>query len=144
MNKQKLAETAVAQMLIHDGFSAWLGIELLEIKPGRTLLKMKVRKEMLNGFNICHGGILFALADSAMAFAANTHGQLSVSIENGITYLEKVTEGDVITAGAEEVYRSDKIAVYNVSLTKQDNIRVALFRGTVYRTKKTFPEETAG
>lgn len=126
-------------MFRQDRFTSWLGIELIDVKPGSATLRMKIREEMMNGFNICHGGIPFSLADSAVAFAANSHGILSVSIENSISYTEKIQEKDVLTATARELHRNNKIAVYNVVITKQDNTTVGLFRGTVYRTNSMLP-----
>ena len=94
MSDKELAERVVSKMLEHDEFSKWLGIEVLNISPGYSKLKMKVRKEMLNGFHTCHGGITFSLADSALAFASNNHGRVAVALETSIAFphrLSKVT-----------------------------------------------------
>ena len=123
-------------MYDQDWFSQWLGIERIEVKPGRCVLKMKIRRDMLNGFAIAHGGITYSLADSALAFASNSHGQKSVSIETAISHLVSLVEGDEITAEAEEVSKSRKIAVYYISVTRNSGEKVALFKGTVYRTSK--------
>lgn len=136
MTEQEMAETAVNKMLRNDGFSAWLGLEVVEVGPGRATVRMKVRKEMLNGFNICHGGIPYSLADSALAFASNSQGLICLSIENSMTYLSKLYEGDIITASAEEISRGSKIAVYNVIIQKSDGTKVAFFKGLVYITNK--------
>ena len=88
MTEQELAEKVVRVMLEKDAFSQWLGIELLEISADAVIVKMTVRKEMLNGFNLSHGGIVFSFADSALAFVANAHGNVTVSIENQISYTE--------------------------------------------------------
>ena len=141
MNKQKIAEESVNKMLSNDGFSKYLGIEILKIEPGKATLKMKVRKDMLNGFQVRHGGIPFSLADSALAFASNSHGTLSMSIENNISYVAKILEGDELIAEAEEVSLTNKIGVYNVIVIKSDGSKVALFNGTVYRTNKHLLEE---
>ena len=133
---QLLAESLVSGMLSRDGFSAWLGIELVEVKPGSCVVKLKVRKDMLNGFGMCHGGIPYSLADSALAFASNTHGTVTVSIENTISYPAPVSEGDILTAVAEEESAGNRIAFYRVTVTNQSKVAVGLFRGTVYRTKK--------
>lgn len=124
----------VNKMLIKDEFSKWLGIEVLEAANGKAKVKMKVRKEMLNGFNICHGGIAFSLADSAMAFASNSEGKLSLSIDNSITYHEKIVEGDVLLASAEEISSGNKVSVYHVIITNNVRVHVAHFRGIVYKT----------
>ena len=129
-------------MMSKDYFSQWLGIEVVLAGPGQSILKMKIRKEMLNGFGIAHGGISFSFADSALAFASNSHGQKSVSIETSISHTKSLMEGDEIIATATELSRSNKIAVYSIAVTNQQNETVALFKGTVYRTSKHwFPEE---
>jgi acyl-CoA thioesterase len=133
---QALAERVVAGMRDHDGFSAWLNIELLEVAPKLAVVRMVVRGDMLNGFGVCHGGVTFALADSAMAFASNTHGRVTMSIENGMSYTAQVREGDRLTAAAEEVSESGPLAFYSVPVTLDDGRVVALFRGTVYRTRR--------
>ena len=143
MNRESLAERVVERMYSRDWFSQWMGIERVEVAAGRSALKMKVRKEMLNGFDIAHGGITYSLADSALAFASNSHGRMAVSVETSVSHTEPVKEGDVLTALAEEVSLSNKIGIYNVIVTNQDNKKVALFKGTVYRTSKDwFPEST--
>jgi acyl-CoA thioesterase len=124
------------KMYANDAFSKWLGIEVLRTGEGTCELKMKVRKEMLNGFAIAHGGITYSLADSALAFASNSHGKKSVSVETSISHTQSVNEGDVLTAIAEEEHRSDKIAVYQVKVKNQDDRVVAIFKGVVYRTQK--------
>ena len=134
--EQQLAERVVRKMLDHDAFSAWLGLELLEVRPRYAAVRMTVRDDMLNGFGVCHGGVTFALADSAFAFASNTHGRVTVSIDNSITYPHKVSAGDVLTAVAAEDSAATRIAFYSVRVTNQDDSVVALFRGTVYRTKQ--------
>lgn len=133
---QELAEKLVEGMISRDGFSAWLGLEILWVKPGGCAVRLRVRREMLNGFGMCHGGIPYSLADSALAFASNTHGTVTVSIENTISYPAPVSEGDILTAVAEEESAGNRIAFYRVTVTNQTNITVGLFRGTVYRTKK--------
>ncbi len=122
-------------MMQNDAFSKWLGIERVFDGTGNSSIKMVVRKEMLNGFDILHGGVSFSLADSALAFAANSHGIQSVSIENSIHYHLPAKEGDELTAKANEISKSNKLAVYEVVVTNQKNEKVATFKGTVYRTK---------
>ncbi|MBN8695985.1 MAG: hotdog fold thioesterase [Bacteroidetes bacterium] len=142
MDNNTLPEKIVGKMYDNDWFSQWLGIERLEVKQGRCVLKMTIRKEMLNGFAIAHGGITYSLADSALAFASNSHGRMSVSVETSISHTESLKEGDVITATAEEMSLSNKVGVYHITVTNQNNKVVALFKGTVYRTSKEwFPVE---
>jgi acyl-CoA thioesterase len=136
---QALAEAVVHGMLERDAFSAWLGLEVSDLGPGRVTCRMTVRREMLNGFDVCHGGITFALADSALAFASNTNGRVTVSIENSMTYPAKIREGDRLAAAAEEESATQRLAFYRVVVRNQDGTTVALFRGTVYRTEHRHP-----
>ena len=133
----EVARAAVTRMLDNDAFSQWLGVELLVIEPDRCTLRMTVREDMCNGFAVCHGGITFAFADSALAFAANSRNRLSVSIENSIAYPEKVVAGDVLTAVAEPRAVGNKLATYDVTVTNQNSVVVGIFRGNVYRTSRT-------
>ena len=136
MDKQKLAVNVVEKMMADDAFSQWLGIEVANIKPGYAKLKMQVRAEMVNGFNVAHGGIIFSLADSALAFASNSYGRVAVAMENNISFTKKVMPGNILTATTEELSLGRRIAVYNISIANQDEEKVALFRGTVFRTKE--------
>jgi acyl-CoA thioesterase len=136
-----LAKKVVDKMISGDAFSQWLGIEILEITEGFCKLKMTVRDEMTNGFNIAHGGIAYSLADSCLAFAANADGIQAVSIETSISHTKKVANGDILTATSKEMNKSNKTALYYITITNQNNLEVAHFIGTVYRTgKEWFPE----
>ena len=139
MDPQKLAETVVQTMYERDAFSQWLGIELMEIRPHYAKLRMKVRDDMLNGFKVCHGGVTFSFADSALAFASNTHGKITVSIENNIVYPAPVHADDILIAIAEKVHAGNRIATYNVTVSKDSGEGVGHFRGTVYRTNRPTP-----
>lgn len=119
-----------------DAFSKWLGIEVVEVKEGFCELNLVVREEMTNGIKIAHGGITYSLADSALAFASNSHGRKSVSVETSISHTKQCLVGDVITAKAIEKSISNKIAIYEITITNQKDETVALFKGTVYRTSK--------
>jgi acyl-CoA thioesterase len=136
MDIQELAVAVQKKMFDQDWFSQWLGIQCLEMKLGYCKLSMLVRKEMLNGFQIIHGGVTFSLADSALAFAANSHGRVSVSIEASMSYLQSAKEGDTLVAEAVQISISDKIAVYHISVTNQNGMTISDFKGTVYRTPK--------
>ena len=131
-----LSKKVVEKMMIGDSFSKWLGIEVLEISVGFCKLQMKVRKEMTNGFAIAHGGVSYSLADSCLAFAANSDGIQSVSIETSISHTKKVKSGDLLTATSKEINKSNKTALYYITITNQDKLEVAHFKGTVYRTEK--------
>lgn len=137
---QRLAERVVARMMEHDAFSQWLGIEVTDVAPNAATVRMTVRPEMVNGFGVCHGGIAFSLADSALAFASNTHGRLTVSIENGIRYPAPIMPGDVLTATAVERSASRRLAYFDVTVQRSDGDVVALFTGTVYRTSRPLLE----
>ena len=130
------AQKIVNTMINGDAFSKWLGIEVMKVSEGFCKLEMTVRDEMTNGFNIAHGGISYSLADSALAFAANSDGVQSLSIETTISHTKKVLSGDKLTAKTKEISKKEKNAVYNISITNQEDVEVAHFKGTVYRTKK--------
>lgn len=131
---QALAESVVRGMLANDEFSRWLGIELVALAPGRCTVRMTVRPEMVNGFGVSHGGIVYSLADSALAFASNTNGRVTVAIENSIAYPVAVHPGNTLTAEAVEESAANRIAFYSVTVRNEAAVTVAVFRGTVYRT----------
>lgn len=122
-------------MLDNDPFSQWLGIEVLNIDKGYCQLKLSVREEMLNGFQVAHGGIAYSLADSALAFASNSHGRHALSIDTSINHFEKVVLNDQLIATATEESLKPKVGCYRVEIKKDDEL-VALFKGTVYRSSK--------
>lgn len=139
---QQLAERVVAEMLEHDAFSRWLGLEVTSVAPNAATVRMTVRPEMVNGFGACHGGIAFSLADSALAFASNTHGRVTVSVENSIRYPAPIASGDVLTATAVQETAGRRLAFFNVTVTRDGGDVVGLFRGTVYRTsREIFPDD---
>lgn len=127
---------SVAGMLERDEFSRWLGIELLDVHAGGCTLRMQVRGDMVNGFGVAHGGIVFSLADSAMAFACNSGANVTVAVDNAISYPAAIRPGDILTAVAEEESASRRLAYYRVTVRRADEAVVALFRGTVYRTQQ--------
>lgn len=120
-------------MMSTDAFSQWLGVELVDISAGTCSIKMTVRSEMVNGFGVAHGGITFSLADSAFAFACNSHGQHSVSIDNSINHLSPVRTGDTLTATASEDHSGRSTGLYRVEVRNQNEKLVALFKGMCYR-----------
>ena len=126
----------INKMFDQDAFSQWLGIEIIDMYEGFCQLKMTIRKEMLNGFQIAHGGIAYSLADSALAFASNSQGRKSLSVETSISHTVSIKEGDVLTVTTKELSLSDKIGVYLITIINQSNEDVAYFKGTVYRTSK--------
>lgn len=130
------ATAIIDKMYNYDPFSKWLGIKRIEENPGKVVLEMTVRAEMLNGFDIAHGGITYSLADSALAFSANGHGIQSVSIETSVSHTKAVKEGDVLRTQVVEESLTSKIGIYSISILNQHQEKVALFKGTVYRTGK--------
>src|SRR4249920_1488468 len=138
MQAMHVAQKVVDTMFDQDWFSQWLGIERMEVTPGRCVLRMTIRKEMLNGFGIAHGGITYSLADSAFAFACNSHGRKSVSVETSISHTVALKEGDVLLAEANEMHVSNKIGIYQIDITNQEGKVVALFKGTCYRTSQNW------
>ena len=131
----------VDKMFDQDAFSQWLGIKIVDLSKGYCKLKMKVRGEMLNGFHIAHGGIAYSLADSALAFASNSNGKKSLSVETSISHAVAIKKGEDLIATTEELSLSDKIGVYNISITNNKNEKVAFFKGTVYHTSKDWLSE---
>jgi acyl-CoA thioesterase len=132
--ERRKAEEIVNKMYEGDKFSKWLGIEIVEINEGSAVLKMEIREEMLNGFDIMHGGISYALADSALAFAANSRGKVCLSLDQTMNYPASAKKGDILTATAEEKSLTSKTGIYDVTITNQEGKKVGIFRGTVYRT----------
>ena len=134
--KNKLARSVVEHMMQKDLFSQWLGIEIIEIKEGYSKLQMKVRQEMINGFDIVHGGIAFSLADTAFAFACNNRNNLSVALDTSINFTKPVMPGDLLIAEAKELHNGRSTGLYHITITNQKNHQVAFFKGTCYRTGK--------
>ena len=143
-DEQALAERVVHGMIAKDAFSEWLGIEVLEIAPRRSVVQMQVRSEMVNGFGVSHGGIAYSLGDSALAFACNTHGRVTVAIENAISYPLAVRVGDVLTAMAEQESDTNRLGFYRVTIRNQREEVVSTLRGTVYKTDKQHPVDRQG
>lgn len=127
----KTPEEIVNIMLDNDAFSKWMGVELIEIGKGHCKLRCSVKKDMLNGFGIAHGGITYSLSDSALAFASNSYGFQCVSIETSISHIRPVKLGDELEIEAKEIHRGRSIGIYTISIINQENILVSKFKGTV-------------
>ena len=108
-------------------------MRLLEVQPGRARVAMTVRADMLNGHQVCHGGLVFALADSAFAFACNSYNDSTVAAAAAIDFLAAAREGDELSAEAVELWRTGRNGIYEVTVMNQRGERVALFRGRSYR-----------
>jgi acyl-CoA thioesterase len=128
-------------MLAKDHYSRWLGIIIDEHRVGYCSLKFVVRQEMLNGFGIAHGGILFSSADSAFAFACNARGYLTVALDASISFAKPAVDGDTLHVVAKEIHSGNKTGFYDVCITNDKGEIIALFRGTAYNTGKAVCEE---
>jgi len=133
-DEQAQADAVVAGMLARDEFSRWLGVELVTLRPRACTLRMRVRSDMVNGFGVSHGGIVYSLADSALAFASNTNGHVTVSVDNSMSYPAPVEVGDELIAVAEEETAGARLGFYRVTVARQDGTVVGLLHATVYRT----------
>jgi acyl-CoA thioesterase len=122
----------VSKMMTQDSFSQWLGINLEHISLGSCTLSCLVNTSMLNGFEIAHGGICYSIADSALAFAANSYGFKCVSIETSISHTRAVSMGTKLTAKCREINRGKRIGIYAVSVFNETEKMVATFKGIVH------------
>ena len=137
MSKQnQLAEAVFNKMMSKDYCSQWMGIEPVLIEEGHCKIKMTVKKEMLNGHGILHGGIAFAFADSAFAFASNSFGRIAVSINGSMNYAKSAKEGDILVAEAMPLSVTHKTADFDVNVMNEAGEIYYFFRGTVYRSSK--------
>ena len=136
MDKDELAKRVVNHMMELDLFSQWLAIEVIAIKEGYSKIKMKLRKEMINGLGVVHGGIAFSLGDSAFAFVCNNRNVLSVALDTSINFTKPAQPGDELTAAANELHNGRSTGLYLITITNQHNHQVAIFKGTCFRTKR--------
>lgn len=127
----------ISTMYDNDAFSQWMGIERIAEAEGYCKLRMKVRSEMCNGFGTCHGGITFSFADTCIGFAANSRGNIAVSIESSITHTIPLVADDIIIAESQEMHITKHTSLYYITITKEPTGEiVALFKGTQYRKNK--------
>ncbi|XZF15080.1 hydroxyphenylacetyl-CoA thioesterase PaaI [Chitinophagaceae bacterium MMS25-I14] len=124
------------KMWEHDAFSKWLGLEIDEFREGYCRLHYTVRPEMLNGFNIVHGGVVFSASDSAFAFACNGHGRITVALDVHISFVKSAKAGDKLFVEAKEIHAGNKTGFYDITTTNEAGEIVALFKGTAYRTSR--------
>ena len=130
---QQVAEQSAQALYQRDRASQALGMRLVEVGPGRARVAMTVRPDMVNGHDVCHGGIVFALADSAFAFACNSYNESTVAAAAAVDFLAAARAGDELTAEASELWRTRRNGIYEISVSNQRGERVALFRGRSYR-----------
>ncbi len=129
MTPKERAEKSAAVMWGNDNASVWLGMELVDVDEGRATLSLLVQKHHTNGHGICHGGITFALADSAFAFACNSRNQAVVAQHNVISYIAPAKVNEVLTATATEVSLNGRNGIYDVKVTNPEGKTIAEFRG---------------
>ena len=132
---QALAERVAAAMYLRDPASKSLGMKLAKAGPGHAELTMTVRADMLNGHAICHGGFIFALADSAFAYACNSYNLTTVASGCAIDFIAPAREGDMLVAVAQERSMSGRTGVYDIEVRNQRDEKIAFFRGKSYRIK---------
>jgi len=125
----EVARACAAKMAETDSSRHAMGIEIVEVAPGRAVLRMKVAEWMVNGYRICHGGMIFTLADSAFAYACNTHDRMTVAQMCAITFVAPGKEGDMLTATAQERSLFGRSGIYDVTVADQDGRTIAEFRG---------------
>ena len=129
MDADSLAKAGAEVMWRDDNASKWLGMKVEEVRAGYARLSMTVTPDMVNGHNLCHGGLIFTLADSTFAFACNSHNQRAVAAAASIDFLAPAFLGDVLTAeGIEQALRG-RTGVYDMKVHNQKNELIALFRG---------------
>lgn len=144
MNADHLARACADTMYANDRASSALGMEIVEVSVGRAVMAMTVRDDMVNGHDLCHGGLIFSLADSAFAFACNSHNLKAVAAGARIEFLAPGRLGDRLTAVAEQVSQGGRTGVYDVVVSNQQNKTVALFRGNSHRIGGALVDETTG
>lgn len=137
LEAQQLAEICASTLYERDAASQAMGMRLLTVGPGRAQVVMTVRPDMLQGVGTCHGGHLFALADSAFAFACNTYNAVTVAIGCSIDYVAPGQLGDELTATALEQSRSGRTGNYDVRIENQHGQLIALFHGKSYQVRGT-------
>ncbi len=132
---EDLAQRCAAAMFARDEASQALGISLVAIGPGHAVMRMPIRSDMANGDGVCHGGLLFSLADTAMAFASNSRNEVYVAVSMSIEFLAPGRLGETVTAEATEVHRAGRTATYNVAVTDGSGAAIAQVLGRVYRVR---------
>lgn len=128
----------VRKMLANDSFSQWMGVEIVEVKEGFCKIACTIDSRMLNGFQVTHGGIVFSLADSALAFSAATYGRIALAIDNSISFIKKTKAGDRLVATSKCRSLTHKTGVFEITVTNANGEVLALMKGTVYRTGEEF------
>jgi acyl-CoA thioesterase len=126
----------VEDLLQKDPFSQWMGIKIISADEGYCKVQCTITKTMLNGFNVVHGGIIFSLADTALAFSAATAGRVALALDNSISFTKKAHFGDTLTAHSKALNMTFRTGLFDVKITNQSDELIASMKGTVYRTKE--------
>jgi acyl-CoA thioesterase len=140
MNKQAIAERTAEIIQREDRASRWMGMRLDEVRPGYARLTMRVTENMVNGQKVCHGGLIFSLADSSFGFACNTHNQHALAASCSIDFLAPAALDDELSAEASESAHAGRTRIYDVRVTNQDGKLIALFRGKSATVKGAWVE----
>jgi acyl-CoA thioesterase len=143
-DSQRLAELCGAALYARDPAARALGIEIRSIGAGTARLAMRVRPDMLNGHALCHGGLIFTLADTAFAYACNSYNENSLAASASIEFLAPANVGDELTAEAREQIRVRRHGIYDVEVSNQDGIRIAMFRGRSVKVEGAVLETSGG
>ena len=143
---QQTADAVGAHLFANDRASKAMGMRIVAISEGAAFLEMKVRDDMLNGFDICHGGFITTLADSAFAFACNSTGEMTVAAGLTVDFLAPARRGDVLTARAFELVQQGRAGFYDITVTNQRGEQVAMVRGRAHRMKdrRVLPADGVG
>jgi acyl-CoA thioesterase len=136
MNEIEIAQKCCETMWGNDVASQDLGMTIEVTKPGQAEARFEVRPNMVNGYEICHGGFIFTLADSAFAFACNTYNRITVAASASIEFVRPARLGDKLLATAAEVHRGGRTGIYDITVTNQDGDVVAIFRGRSHATRE--------
>ena len=140
-SRQRIAELAAEELYGSDQASQMLGMTIVSVAPGSARVTMRVRPDMVNGHDICHGGLIFALADSAFAFACNSHGDNTVAAGAAIEFLAPGRKGDLLTASATERWRAGRSGIYEIEVRNESGDAIALFRGRSHQVAGRLVDE---
>lgn len=135
-DQKQLAMAVARAMEKDDAFSQMLGMTLVEAKPGQATVKLKITEKLVNGHGICHGGVIFSLADTAFAYACNSRNHKTVALSCTVSFLSPGKIGQMLTAVAEEQSLKGKTGIYDVAVFSEDEEKIALFRGTSYKMRE--------
>ncbi len=135
-SSEEIAKKSAKKMFSQDSFCRRLGIELVKVSPGMAEMKMQVKENMVNGHNICHGGVIFTLADTTFAYACNSYDRITLAMGSEIEFLTSATIGDRLRALGKERKRGRSTGIYDIEVFNQEDKLIALFRGKAFVTDK--------